>query len=79
MKPVGLVLALAGCAAFKPQSQPDPSALSRPMAMSDIAWARQSGTNTVNAVVATEAAGTRHTCSGQSANLIPDSPLRGPA
>lgn len=79
MKPVGpllgLVLALAGCTAFEPQSsQPDPSALSRPMAASDIDWARQNGTNTVNAVAATETAGTRHTCNGQSANLIPDSP-----
>jgi hypothetical protein len=41
---------------------------------SDIAWARQSDTNAVNAVAGTEAAGTRLTCSGQSANLIPDSP-----
>lgn len=78
MKPVcpllGLVLARAGCAAFEPQSPPDPSTLSRPMTMSNIAWVRQSGTSTVNAVTAIEAAGTRHTCSGQSANLIPDSP-----
>ena len=54
MKPVGpllgLVLARAGCAEFEAQSQPDPSSLCRPRAMSDIERARQSGTDTVNAV-----------------------------
>ena len=80
MKPVGaflgLALALAGCTAFEPQPppQPDRSALSRPMAAPEIDWARQNGANTVNAVAAIDSGGTRRTCSGQSANLIPDSP-----
>jgi hypothetical protein len=73
MKPValflGLALALAGCGQFGPQE----SALSRPIAPSEVDWARRNGENTVSGIALIKAGGANHTCAGQSANLIPDS------
>ena len=74
MKPaplfLGLTLALTGCAQFGTQQ----AALSTPLASSDVDWARKSGTNTVTGLAFIDAGGTRHTCAGQSAHLIPDNP-----
>jgi len=73
MKPaalfLGLTFALAGCGQFGPQE----SALSTPVAPSEVDWARKSGANTVSGIALIRAGGTSHTCAGQSANLIPDS------
>ena len=73
MKPaallLGLVLAVAGCAQFAPQE----TALSTPIAPSEVDWARGSGANTVSGIALIKAGGTTHTCAGQSAILIPDS------
>lgn len=63
------LLALAGCTQLGSQE----SALSRPIAPSEVDWARKSGTNTVSGIALIKAGGTSHTCAGQSANLIPDS------
>ena len=72
MKPaalfLGLTLALAGCGQFGPQE----SALSRPIAPSEVDWARQSGANSVSGIALIKAGSTSHTCAGQSAILIPD-------
>lgn len=73
MKPaalfLGLTLVLAGCDQFGPQE----SALSRPIAPSEIEWSRKEGTNSVSGIALIKAGGTSHSCAGQSANLIPDS------
>jgi hypothetical protein len=73
MKPadlfLGLILAVAGCAQFGLQE----TALSTPIAPSEVDWARGSGANTVSGVALMNAGGTSHTCAGQSANLIPES------
>jgi hypothetical protein len=73
MKPavlfLGLILAVAGCTQFGPQE----SALSTPIAPSEVDWSRGSGANTVSGIALIKAGGTSHTCAGQSANLIPDS------
>jgi len=73
MKPVALLLgpmlAVAGCAQFGLQE----TALSTPVAPSEVDWARGSGANTVSGIVLMKAGGTSHTCAGQSAILIPDS------
>ena len=71
MKPAALLLGLilAGCAQFGP---PD-TALSTPIAPSEVDWARKSGANSVSGIALLKAGGTSHTCAGQSANLIPDS------
>jgi hypothetical protein len=73
MKPaallLGLVLAVAGCAQFGLQE----TALSTPVAPSEVDWARRSGANTVSGIALMKAGGTSYTCAGQSANLIPDS------
>ena len=73
MKPaalfLGLILTVAGCAQFGLQE----TALSTPIASSEVDWARRSGANTVNGIARMNAGGTSHTCAGQSANLIPDS------
>ena len=72
MKPVAilwLVLVVAGCAQFRQEAP-----LSRPIAPSEVDWARRSGANTVSGVAAIRHGGTVHTCAGQSANLIPDTP-----
>ena len=72
MKPaalfLGLTLALAGCSQFGPQE----SALSTPIAPSEIDWARRSGANSVIGIAVIKAGDTSHSCAGQSANLIPD-------
>ena len=72
MKPaalfLGLTLALAGCGQFGLQE----SALSTPIAPSEVDWARKSGANTVSGIALIKAGDTSHTCAGQSANLIPD-------
>jgi hypothetical protein len=72
MKPaalfLGLTLALAGCSQLRPQE----SALSTPIAPSEVDWARNSGANSVSGIALIKAGGTSHTCAGQSANLIPD-------
>jgi hypothetical protein len=65
----GLILAVAGCAQLGMQD----TSLSTPMAQSEVDWARRSGTNSVSGLALINAAGTPHTCAGQSANLIPDS------
>ena len=65
---LGLALALAGCGQFGTQE----SALSRPIAPSEVDWARKSGANTVSGIALIKAGDTSHTCAGQSANLIPD-------
>ena len=73
MKPAalfpGVILAVAGCAQFAPQE----TALSTPIAPSEVDWARSSGANTVSGIASIKAGGTNHTCAGQSAILIPDS------
>src|SRR5688572_12959963 len=71
MKPAALFLALilAGCA----QWGSNEAALSRPIAPSEVDWARKSGTNSVSGSAVIKAGGTNHSCAGQSANLIPDS------
>ena len=66
---IGLILAVAGCAQFAPQE----TALSTPIAPSEVDWARGSGANTVSGIALIKAGGTTHTCAGQSAILIPDS------
>ncbi len=67
---LGLTLAVAGCAQLGLQE----SALSKPIASSEVDWSRKSGANTVSGNAHIAAGGTNHTCAGQSANLIPDSP-----
>jgi hypothetical protein len=73
MKPaalfLGLMLALAGCAQLGLQE----SALSAPIAPSEVDWARRSGANTVSGSALIKVGDRRHSCAGQSANLIPDS------
>jgi hypothetical protein len=73
MKPaalfLGLTLAITGCAQFASRE----SALSTPIAPSEVEWARKSGANSVYGVALIKSGGTNHTCAGQSANLIPDS------
>src|SRR6266550_577539 len=73
MKPaallLGLILAVAGCAQLGLQD----TALSMPIAPSEVDWARRSGANTVSGLALMKAGGTSYTCAGQSANLIPDS------
>jgi len=73
MKPtaffLGSILAVAGCAQFAPQE----TALSTPIAPSEVDWARGSGANTVSGIALIKAGNTNHTCAGQSAILIPDS------
>jgi hypothetical protein len=64
---LALILALAGCAQFQQQS-----ALSTGIAPGEVEWARKSGRNTVSGNATLKSGGTTHTCSGQSANLIPD-------
>jgi hypothetical protein len=66
---LGLILAVAGCAQFQPQQ----TALSTPIAPSEVDWARASGANTVSGVALIKAGGASHSCAGQSAILIPDS------
>jgi hypothetical protein len=62
-----LILALAGCAQFQQQA-----ALSSGITPGEVEWARKSGRNTVSGNATLKSGGTTHTCSGQSANLIPD-------
>ena len=64
---LALILALAGCAQFQQQA-----ALSSGIAPGEVEWARKSGRNTVSGNATLKSGGTTHTCSGQSANLIPD-------
>ncbi len=66
---LGIAVAVSGCAQFMPQD----SALSKPIAPSEIDWARKNGTNSVSGSAVMMADGTAHTCSGQSAILVPDS------
>src|SRR5437868_9352630 len=76
MKPVTpllvSILLLAGCAQLG--LAPQGTALSTPMASTDVEWARKSGNNTVSGTASLKSGGEVHTCAGQSANLIPDSP-----
>jgi hypothetical protein len=65
----GLLVTVVGCAQLSPQQ----TALSTPIAPSEVDWARKSGGNTVSGTAAIRAGGATHTCAGQSANLIPDS------
>jgi hypothetical protein len=69
----GIVLAVAGCAQFEQQFGQQEAALSKPIATSELDWARKSGRNTVSGLAVMKAGGEQHTCAGQSANLIPDS------
>lgn len=73
MKPaalvLGLTLALTACEQFGPQE----TALARPMAPSEIEWARKTGANSVSGSARIKAGDASHSCAGQSANLIPDS------
>jgi hypothetical protein len=73
MKPaalfLGLTFALGGCSQFEPQEP----ALSRPVAPSEVDWARKSGANSVSGIALIKVGGTSHTCAGGSANIIPDS------
>jgi len=64
---LALILGLAGCAQFQQQA-----ALSSGIAPGEVEWARKSGRNTVSGNATLKSGGTTHTCSGQSANLIPD-------
>jgi hypothetical protein len=70
------VLFLAGCADFSLPglSSPASNALSTPIAPAEVEWSRKSGANTVSGLATQESGGTRHTCAGQSANLVPDTP-----
>jgi hypothetical protein len=65
-----LLLAVAGCAQLGIQEP----ALSRGIQASEVDWARKTGRNTVSGVATLRSGGTVHTCAGQSANLIPDTP-----
>jgi len=65
---LGLILAVAGCAQFAPPE----SALSKPIAPAEVDWSRKSGANTVSGAATLKSGSTTHTCTGQSANLIPD-------
>jgi hypothetical protein len=67
---LGSILAVAACAELGLQ---DTAALSTPIAPSEVAWARQSGANSVSGTARLKANGATHTCAGQSSNLIPDS------
>ena len=72
MKPAALLLGLflAGCAQLGLQD----TALSTPIAPSEVDWARKNGANSVSGIALLKApGGASHTCAGQSANLIPDS------
>ena len=73
MKPaalfLGLTLAITGCAQFDSRE----SALSTPIAPSEVEWARKSGANAVSGIALIKAGGTSHTCAGTSAHIIPDS------
>ena len=71
MKPAALLLGLilAGCAQLGLRD----TALTTPIAPSEVDWARKSGANSVSGIALLKAGGTTHTCAGQSANLIPDS------
>lgn len=62
--------AVGGCAQLGLQEP----ALSRGIAPSEVEWARKTGRNTVSGVASLKAGNTVHTCAGQSANLIPDTP-----
>ena len=79
MKPFALALGLAaciaatGCAQFDQAFAPQPSALSTPIAPSELDWSRKSGANTVTGLASMKAGDTTHTCAGQGANLVPDS------
>lgn len=64
---LALILALAGCAQFQQQA-----ALSTGIAPGEVEWARKTGRNTVSGNASLKSGGTTYTCSGQSANLIPD-------
>jgi hypothetical protein len=64
---LALILALAGCAQFQQQA-----ALSTGIAPGEVEWARKAGRNTVSGNASLKSGGTTYTCSGQSANLIPD-------
>ncbi|MDI1287009.1 MAG: hypothetical protein PSV46_21675 [Reyranella sp.] len=69
------LLFLASCAQL---GQLDPfgtkdATLSTPIAPAEIEWSRKSGANTVGGTAAQKSGDTRHTCAGQSANLVPDS------
>ncbi len=64
-----MVASVVGCAQFSPQ----PSALSTPIAPSEVDWSRKKGANTVSGTAQIKGGGATHTCAGQSANLIPDS------
>ena len=72
MKPaalfLGLILAVAGCAQLGTQE----TALSTPISPSELDWARGSGANTVSGTALINTNGRSYTCTGQSANLIPD-------
>jgi hypothetical protein len=65
---LGAILAVAGCA----QLGLPGSALSTPIAPSEVEWARKTGANTVVGNATTKSGTTTRTCAGQSANLIPD-------
>jgi hypothetical protein len=67
-----LVLAMAACAQLG--LAPQETALSKPIAPSEVDWARKSGTNSVTGVALLKQGGSSHTCAGQSAVLIPDTP-----
>ncbi len=73
MKPAavfsGVILALTGCAQFAPQE----TALSTPIASTEVEWAHGGGANTVSGIALIKSGGNTHTCAGQSAILIPDS------
>ena len=72
MKPaalfLGLILAVAGCAQLGMQE----TALSTLISPSEVDWARSSGANTVSGTAIINTNGRSYTCTGQSANLIPD-------
>ncbi|MBI3198993.1 MAG: hypothetical protein HYZ40_16090 [Rhodospirillales bacterium] len=60
-------LILAGCAQIERQV-----ALSSGISPAEVEWARKAGANTVIGTASMKSGGTTHTCTGQSANLIPD-------
>ena len=81
MKPAAtlllLLLALSGCAQLGVAMKESP--LATPITPGEVEWARKSGANTVSGLAALKAGAVSHTCAGESANLIPEPPMRAPA
>ena len=69
---LGFLAIVAGCTQIG--LAPPDTGLSTPMTSSEVEWARKNGANTVSGTASIKSGNEVHTCAGQSANLIPDSP-----